>query len=178
MPGTRIAFADTNWLVATFHITNLKSEIQCRARLEIRPSTFGFDLLAASRTCNPKGILGNSRKALARSHACQRHLAAPTPRAAAAAPRRPRAHGGGHAPASVAQFTRPTGSGDTGSGSVDNPIPRLPAHSARSPPIALCPQRPPAVLRRGTAPAGQMGLFGTADPSHRVMDCRPAGYGV
>src|ERR1039457_869167 len=42
---------------------------------------------------------------------------APTPRAPAAAPRCPRAHGGSHAPASVALFTRPTGSGDTGADS-------------------------------------------------------------
>src|ERR1017187_5017998 len=77
---------------------------------------------------------------------------APPPRAAAAAPRWPRAHGGGHSPASVALFTRPTGSGDTG------------ADSAR-------PQRAgprlARTLRTGTLSGGRSALWRAVTLPHR-----------
>ncbi len=77
---------------------------------------------------------------------------APTPGAAAAAPRRLRAHGGGHAPASVAPFTGPSGSGDPGAGSAgpQRAGPRL----ART-------------LRAGTLSGGRSALWRAVALPHR-----------
>ena len=76
---------------------------------------------------------------------------APTQRAAAA-PRRPRPPDGGHAPASVALFTHPTGSGDPGTDS---------ARPQRAGP------RLTRTLRTGTLPGGRSALWRAVALPHR-----------